>query len=414
MDFAYTEEQTILRDNIVRFAREVLNPGVAERDRDQAFSRELWRKCGEVGIQGLPVPDEYGGSGCDPLTCAIGLEALGYGCKDGGLVFSLCAHLLSCVVPLWQHGSEAQKRRYLPGLCNGTLIGVHAMTEPGSGSDAFALRTRAEPDGSGYRINGTKTFISNGPVADLVIVFAMTDPKKGYHGGVTAFLVESSAKGFSAGAKFEKMGLRTSPIGELVFTDLYVPAEAAVAGVGAGSAVFTSAMDWERICLFASHVGATERLLEAAIAYARTRTQFGQAIGKFQAVSPPHRGHEGAAGGGAAAHLPLRLAPTAYEERFAGRGDDQAVRERVPRAIGPRHGAGPRRLWLHDGVRGRAGAARRRSKHAVFRDERDAAEHHREVAGPLTPRTFGVLQVPSGPQALDLDFTNSTLTARPG
>jgi len=285
MDFAFTEEQKILRDNIVRFSREVLNPGAAERDREQTFSRELWRKCGEIGIQGLPVPEQYGGSGSDPLTCAIGLEALGYGCKDGGLVFSLCAHLLSCVVPLWQHGNEEQKQRYLPGLCNGTLIGVHAMTEPGSGSDAFALRTRAEPDGSGFRINGTKTFISNGPIADVVIVFAMTDPKKGYHGGVTAFLVESSARGFSAGAKFEKMGLRTSPIGELVFTDLYVPADAIVAGVGAGSAVFTSAMDWERICLFASHVGAMERLLETSIAYARTRSQFGQLIAKFQAVS---------------------------------------------------------------------------------------------------------------------------------
>jgi alkylation response protein AidB-like acyl-CoA dehydrogenase len=285
MDFAYSEEQRILRDNIVRFTREVLNPGIAERDRDQVFSRELWRRCGEVGIQGLPIPEEYGGSGCDPLTCAIGLEALGYGCKDGGLVFSLCAHLLSCVVPLWQHGSEEQKRRYLPGLCNGTLIGVHAMTEPGSGSDAFALRTRAEPDGSGYRLNGTKTFISNGPVADLVIVFAMTDPKKGYHGGVTAFLVESAMPGFSAGAKFEKMGLRTSPIGELVFSDLYVPPDAVVAGVGGGSSVFTSAMDWERVCLFASHVGAMERLLETSIAYARSRSQFGQLIGKFQAIS---------------------------------------------------------------------------------------------------------------------------------
>ena len=285
MDFALSEEQRILRDNIVRFAREVLNEGVAERDREQAFSRELWRKCGEIGIQGLPVPEEYGGSGSDPLSCAIGLEALGYGCTDGGLVFSLCAHLLSCVVPLWKHGNDDQKRRYLPGLCDGTLIGVHAMTEPGSGSDAFALRTKAEPDGSGFRINGTKTFISNGPVADIVIVFAMTDPKKGYHGGVTAFLVERGAKGFSAGAKFEKLGLRTSPIGELVFTDLYVPADSVIAGIGAGSAVFTSAMDWERICLFASHVGATERLLETSIAYARTRTQFGQAIGKFQAVS---------------------------------------------------------------------------------------------------------------------------------
>jgi alkylation response protein AidB-like acyl-CoA dehydrogenase len=285
MDFALSEEQKILRDNIVRFAREVLNAGVAERDREQTFSRELWRKCGELGIQGLPVPEQYGGSGCDPLTCAIGLEALGYGCKDGGLVFSLCAHLLSCVVPLWLHGNEDQKRRYLPGLCNGTLVGVHAMTEPGSGSDAFALRTRAEPDGSGFRINGTKTFISNGPIADVVIVFAMTDPGKGYHGGVTAFIVERSAQGFAAGPKFEKMGLRTSPIGELVFTDLYVPAEAVVSGVGAGSSVFTSAMDWERICLFASHVGAMERLLETSIAYARTRSQFGQLIGKFQAIS---------------------------------------------------------------------------------------------------------------------------------
>lgn len=285
MDFSFTEEQKILRDNIVRFAREVLTPGAAERDREQAFSRELWRRCGEVGIQGLPVPEQYGGSGVDPLTCAIALEALGYGCHDGGLVFSLCAHLLSCVVPLWQHGNEEQRRRYLPGLCNGTLIGVHAMTEPGSGSDAFALRTKAERDGAGFRINGTKTFISNGPVADVVIVFAMTDPKKGYHGGVTAFLVESGTPGFSANRKLEKMGLRSSPIGELVFGDLYVPAEAVLSGVGAGSALFTASMDWERICLFAGHVGAMERLLETAISYARTRTQFGQAIGKFQAVS---------------------------------------------------------------------------------------------------------------------------------
>ncbi len=284
MDFSFSDEQKLLRDNIVRFAREAVSPGAAERDREQAFSRELWRKCGEIGIQGLPVPEQYGGSGVDPLTCAIALEALGYGCNDGGLVFSLCAHLLSCVVPLWQHGNEEQKRRYLPGLCNGTLVGVHAMTEPNSGSDAFALRTKAECDGAGFRINGTKTFISNGPVADVVIVFAMTDPRKGYHGGVTGFIVERGTPGFSAGTKFDKLGLRTSPIGELVFTDLYVPAEAVLGTVGAGSAVFTASMDWERICLFASHVGAMERLLETSIGYARTRTQFGQAIGKFQAI----------------------------------------------------------------------------------------------------------------------------------
>jgi alkylation response protein AidB-like acyl-CoA dehydrogenase len=285
MDFSLTEEQVLLRENIVRFSRGVLNDDIITRDREQTFSRELWRKCAEIGIQGLPVPEEYGGSGCDALSTAIGLEALGYGCRDGGFTFSLCAHLLSCVVPLWLHGSEEQKRRYLPGLCDGTLIGVHAMTEPNSGSDAFALRTRAEPDGAGYRINGTKTFISNGPVADLVIVFAMTDPKKGYHGGVSAFLVESNSPGFKVGAKFEKMGTRTSPFGELVFEDLYVAPEMVLSSIGAGSTLFTNAMDWERICLFASHIGAMERLLEQSIAYARTRTQFGQAIGKFQAVS---------------------------------------------------------------------------------------------------------------------------------
>src|SRR5688572_26598706 len=193
-----------------------------ERDREQAFARDLWRRCGEVGIQGLPVPEEYGGSGLDGLSTAIALEALGYGCHDGGLVFSLCAHLLSCVVPIWQHGTETQKRRYLPGLCDGTLVGVHAMSEPGSGSDAFALRTRAERNGDGFRINGTKTFISNGPVADVVIVFALTDPAKGYHGGVTAFLVERTAAGYAASRKIEKMGLRTSPFGELSFDDVHV------------------------------------------------------------------------------------------------------------------------------------------------------------------------------------------------
>jgi alkylation response protein AidB-like acyl-CoA dehydrogenase len=161
---------------------------------------------------------------------------------------------------------------------------VHAITEPGSGSDAFALRTRAEPDGDGFRLNGTKTFISNGPVADVVIVFALTDPQKGYHGGVTAFLVERGTTGFSAGRKFDKLGLRSSPIGELVFTNVYVPREAILGGIGGGSKVFGVAMDWERICLFASHVGAMERLLETAISYARTRSQFKQPIGKFQAV----------------------------------------------------------------------------------------------------------------------------------
>jgi hypothetical protein len=188
-------------------------------------------------------------------------------------------------VPLWTHGSAEQKHRYLPGLCDGSLIGMHALTEPGSGSDSFSMRTRAEKESDGWRINGTKTFISNAPVGDLALVFALTDAKKGFYGGVTAFIVPADTPGFSVGNKFEKMGLRTSPVGDVVFQDMRVPDDAVVGSVGGGSSVFATAMDWERILLVASHVGVIERLMETSLAYARTRSQFGQPIGKFQAVA---------------------------------------------------------------------------------------------------------------------------------
>lgn len=285
MDFSLTEEQRILRDSVIRFAQGALNDRLQERDRDQAFSRELWRACAKVGLQGLPAPEEYGGTALDALSTAIALEAFGYGCRDGGLVFSLCAHLLACVMPVTRHGNDAQKKKYLTGLCDGSLVGAHAITEPGSGSDTFSMRTRAERDGSGWRVNGSKTFISNGPVADVAIVFAVTDASKGFHGGLTAFLLETTHPGFSVGKKMEKMGLRTSPVGEISFQDMRVEEEHVLGTVGGGSAVFGTAMDWERTLLVASHVGAIERLLETSVTYARTRNQFGQPIGKFQAVA---------------------------------------------------------------------------------------------------------------------------------
>lgn len=285
MDFSLSEEQRIIRDRIVQFARDELNEGVQERDRDHEFSHALWRKCGEMGLPALAVPEEYGGSGLDGLSTAIALEALGYGCEDGGLSFAICAHLLACVMPITHHGSDELKRRYLPDLCEGKLIAVNAMTEPESGSDAFSMKTTAVLDGDHYVVNGTKTFGSNGPIADVALLYALTNPDKGYYGGITAFVVEKGTAGFQAGQRFEKMGLRTSPISELVFEDARVPVDQVVGKVGAGAQIFAQSMDWERICLFASHVGSMERLLERAIQYAKTRKQFGQPISKFQAIS---------------------------------------------------------------------------------------------------------------------------------
>lgn len=285
MDFAIAEEHRLLRDEIIRFARRELNPGVIERDRSGVFPRDLWLKCGELGLQGLPVPEEYGGAGLDPLGTALALEALGYGCEDGGLTFAICAHLLACVVPVWKHGSEAQKQALLPALCSGRMIAVNGMTEPGSGSDAFAMSTQARRNGAGYRLSGRKTFGSNGPVADVALVYALTDPTRGYHGGVTAFVVPTASAGFSVGQKFEKMGLRTSPISELVLDDVGVPEDAVLGGIGGGTALFTESMEWERICIAAVHVGTMQRLLDQATSYARTRSAFGRPIGKHQAVA---------------------------------------------------------------------------------------------------------------------------------
>ena len=285
MDAHANPEHRELFERIASFAKKELNDGVEERDRSESFSLELWRKCGEMGLQGLPVPESMGGIGLDALSCAIALEAFGYGCKDGGLVFSVCAHLLACVVPVWKYGSEEQRARVLPALASGEWIAVNAITEPDSGSDAFAMQTRAVPDGTGFRLQGRKTFSSNGPVADVALVYAATERSKGYHGGVTAFLVERGTPGFSVGQTFHKMGLRTAPISELVLDDVRVPASAVVGRVGSGGPMFNESMEWERVLLPAAHLGAIRRLLETAVDYARTRKAFGKPIGKFQAVS---------------------------------------------------------------------------------------------------------------------------------
>lgn len=285
MDFSLTPQQKELRQRIIRFAQEQLNDNVIGRDRERIFSRQLWKQCASAGLLGIPAPTEFGGLGQDALTTALALEAFGYGCHDAGLVFAVGAHMMTSVLPLVKVGSPEQKRKCLPGLIDGTLIGVNAMTEAGTGSDAFALATTAVADGDTFRLNGKKRLISNIPEADLVIIYAVTDASKGFSGGTTAFLVEKSSPGYSAAPPYETMGLRTSQLGELTLENVRVGKEAILGGLGAGSAVFTTAMDWERVCLLASHLGTMDRLLERSIHYARSRKQFGQPIGKFQGVA---------------------------------------------------------------------------------------------------------------------------------
>lgn len=284
MDFAWNEEQQAFYKAVVEFAQKELNGDVIERDYKEIFPRELWRKCADFGILGLPFPERYGGAEADVMTTMLTMEGLGYGSRDNGLIFAMNAQMWSVQMPIFTHGSEEQKERYLPGLCSDAIIGAHGMSEPGSGSDAYNLRTRAERCDGGYLLNGTKTFVTNAPVADLALVFATVDPAKGMW-GITAFLVERGAPGFTISKPMPKMGLRTALMGELVFQDCFVPAENRLGPEGIGARIFNSSMEWERSCILASHVGAMQRQLEAAIQYARERSQFGQPIGKFQSVA---------------------------------------------------------------------------------------------------------------------------------
>ena len=284
MDFDLTAEQEAFRDSVLAFATEVIEPGSEARNRGGAFDRELWRRCAAFGLAGLTVPEAFGGQGADTLTAVLALEALGEGCGDHGLIFSLNAHLWSAATPIARFGSPEQCDRYLPGLCDGSTIGVQAMSEPDAGSDAFSLTTRATPDGDGYRITGTKTWITNAPVADVFIVFATADPSKGW-AGLSAFLVDADQPGVEVGAPIAKMGLATSPMGSVTFDDVRVPADRVLGKPGIGMAIFDHSMDWERSCILASGVGAMQRQLDASIGYARQREQFGQPIGRFQSVA---------------------------------------------------------------------------------------------------------------------------------
>jgi len=258
MDFSWSEEQLAYKKGVIDFALANLAGDVVVRDQESEFSRSWWGKCAEFGIQGLPIPEEYGGAEADILTCMLTMEGLGYACRDLGLIFGLNAQLWSVQMPLLSFGTEKQRKKYLPDLCNGNLIGAHGMSEPDSGSDAYSLRMRAQKTEGGYLLNGTKTFVTNAPVADLALVFATIDPSKGMW-GVTAFVVDVGTPGFRIGRPIEKMGLRTAPMAELIFEDCFLPDSA--------------------------RLGPEARQLEQSIQYSREREQFNQPIGKFQSVA---------------------------------------------------------------------------------------------------------------------------------
>jgi len=279
-----TDEQLRLQAAAIEFAREALCYDMVAADRQEDFNAQGWRRCADFGVLGMPVPQQYGGLGLGLSSLLAVMEGLGYGTRDQGLLFSLNAHLWTNSIPILIYGTEHQRATYLPGLCDGSRIGANAASEPDAGSDVFAMRTRAVRDGDHYVLNGTKTFVTNAPVADMFVAYATIDPALGAM-GITAFIIEAGTPGMTVSRKLHKMGLRTSPMAEVVFEECRVAASNRLGREGRGGEVFEASMEWERGCILASCLGVMRRQLEDCIRHGRERRQFGRAIGKNQSVA---------------------------------------------------------------------------------------------------------------------------------
>lgn len=286
MDFSWPDEYLDYRQTIVDFARAELNHDVAERNELQQFSRALWKRCADFGIQSLAAPLAYGGQleEVDFPRALLAMEGLGYACLDNGLPFGLNAQMWTVQMPVAQFGTQEQKETYLRGMVNGELIGAHALTEPEAGSDVMSMRLEAKKTEGGYLLNGSKRLITLGPVADFVLVFANARPAMGKW-GVSAFLIDRGTPGFTQSEKIGKMGMRSIPIGELAFNDCFVPASAMLGSEGSGFAIVNHSLEYDRCAILASQLGAMERQLEDSVAFAKQREQFGQPISQFQSVS---------------------------------------------------------------------------------------------------------------------------------
>ncbi len=279
LNFDLGEDLDMLRDSVRSFASDRIAPIAAETDLKNEFPAHLWREMGDLGILGVTVPEEYGGAGMGYLAHAIAMEEVSRASASIGLSYG--AHSNLCVNQLKLNGTDAQKRRYLPKLLSGEHVGALAMSEPGAGSDVVSMRLRADKKGDRYVLNGNKMWITNGPDADTLVVYAKTDPDAGPR-GITAFIVEKGFKGFRTAQKLDKLGMRGSNTCELVFEDCEVPEENVLNAVGRGVNVLMSGLDFERVVLAAGPIGIMQACLDVAIPYLHDRHQFGQPIGEFQ------------------------------------------------------------------------------------------------------------------------------------
>jgi alkylation response protein AidB-like acyl-CoA dehydrogenase len=279
----WSADQVALREGLAAWHK-ALSQDHVEQDAEGVFPWDKWALVRDTGLLGLPFSEEWGGLGQDLLTTMYVLEGLGEGCRNGGLNFSITTSMVSTGVPLQRFGSPDLKARYLPLICSGEAIGAHAITEPDGGSDALHMGTKAVRDGDVFVLNGSKTFVSNGPVADLFIIYAKTHPDGGPL-GITAFLVERTNPGIEVGQPLTKMGLKTSPLSELFLDDVVVPATNVVGQVGGGFLLLDHVMKWEILCSFIVNVGEMQHRMGQCLEYAKTRIAFGKPIGAFQQVA---------------------------------------------------------------------------------------------------------------------------------
>ncbi|MCP4134716.1 MAG: acyl-CoA dehydrogenase [bacterium] len=283
MEFGFTEEQEMFRDTVYRFAKKELVDLCAEADLKSEFSFEVWKKLGSMGLLGLPLPEELGGSGADVVTCCVAGDALSHAGVDQGHLLALGAHTYLCAHTLYKHGTDEQRKKFIPKLASGEFIGCMGLTEPGAGSDAGSITTSAVKKDDKWILNGSKTFITNAPVCDICIVYATVD-KKLKHDGITAFIVEKDFPGFSTGEPFHKMGVRASSTSEVFFDNCEIPEENLLGEVGKAFAYTHETLSWDRSTLLAPSVGGLRFMLEETAKYAQEREQFGKPICKFQAI----------------------------------------------------------------------------------------------------------------------------------